>query len=78
MAIVNCAVINNGVYVSFQIMVFSGCLSRTGIAGLYGSSQSHRKSSVLKVSVLKHAAVLNDADAGGFVTGVEKGMCVSV
>ena len=27
--------------------------------------------SVLNFSVLKHAVVLNDTDAGGFVTGVE-------
>ena len=38
LAIVNSAAVNIGVHVSFQIMVFSGCLPRSGIAGSYGSS----------------------------------------
>ena len=29
---------HNGVHVSFQIMVFSGCMPRSGIAGSYSSS----------------------------------------
>ena len=37
-AIVNSAAMNIGVYVSVQIMVFSGYMPRSGIAGLYGSS----------------------------------------
>ena len=38
LAIVNCAAVNIGVHVSFKIMVFSGYLPRSGIAGSYGSS----------------------------------------
>ena len=35
LAIVNSAVMNIGVHVSFQIMVFSGYVPRGGIAGSY-------------------------------------------
>ena len=38
LAIVNSAAMNIGVHVSFRIMVFSGYMPRTGIAGSYGSS----------------------------------------
>ena len=38
LAIVNSAAMNIGVHVSFQIMVFSGYMPRSGIAGSYGSS----------------------------------------
>ena len=38
LAIVNNVVMNIGVHVSFRITVFSGYMSRRGIAGSYGSS----------------------------------------
>ena len=38
LAIVNSVVINTRVHVSFRIMVFSRYMSRSGIAGSYGSS----------------------------------------
>ena len=38
LAIVNSAAMNIGVYVSLKIMVFSGYMTRSGIAGSYGSS----------------------------------------
>ena len=38
LAVVNSAAMNIGVHVSFQIRVFSGYMSRSGIAGSYGSS----------------------------------------
>ena len=38
LAVVNSAAVISGVLVSFQIMVFSGWMSRSGIAELYGSS----------------------------------------
>ena len=38
LAIVNSDTRNTGVNVSFQIMVFSGYMPRSGIAGSYGSS----------------------------------------
>ena len=38
LAIVNSAAVNTGVHVSFRIMVFSGYMPRSGIAGSYGSS----------------------------------------
>ena len=38
LAIVNSAAMNIGVHVSFQTMVFSGCIPSSGIAGSYGSS----------------------------------------
>ena len=38
LAVVNSAAMNIGVHVSFQIMVFSGYMPRSGIAGSYGSS----------------------------------------
>ena len=38
LAIVNSAAMNIGVHVSFQIMIFSGYMPRSGIAVSYGSS----------------------------------------
>ena len=38
LAIVNSATMNIGVHVSFSVMVFSGYITSTGIAGSYGSS----------------------------------------
>ena len=38
LSIVNSAELNIGVHVSFWIMVFSGCMPRSGIAGSYHSS----------------------------------------
>ena len=38
LAIVNSAAVNIGVYVSFQIIVLSGYMPRSGIAGSYGNS----------------------------------------
>ena len=38
LVIVNCAAMNIGVHISFRIMVFSGYMLRSGIAGSYGSS----------------------------------------
>ena len=37
LAIVNSAAVNTGVRVSFRIVVFSGYMPRSGIAGSYGS-----------------------------------------
>ena len=37
-AIVNSAEMNIGMYVSFRIMVFSGYMPKSGIAGSYSSS----------------------------------------
>ena len=36
-AVVNSAAVNNGIHVSFSILVSSGYMPRSGIAGLYGS-----------------------------------------
>ena len=41
LAIVNSAAMNIGMHVSFWVMVFSGYMSRSGIAGSYGSSIFH-------------------------------------
>ena len=43
LGIVNSAAMNNGIHVSFSILVFSGYMPRSGIAGLqgYGFSSSH-------------------------------------
>ena len=38
LAIVNSAAVNTGVHVSLSILVFSGCMSSSGIAGVYGNS----------------------------------------
>ena len=38
LAIVNSAILNTGVQVPFQIIVFSGQMTRIGIAGSYGRS----------------------------------------
>ena len=35
LAIVNCAGVNNGIHVSFSILVSSGCMPSSGIAGSY-------------------------------------------
>ena len=40
LAIMNRAVMNTGVYVSLSILVSSVCMSRSGVAGSYGSSIS--------------------------------------
>ena len=37
-AIANSAAVNTGVHISFQVMVFSGYMPRSSIAGSYGSS----------------------------------------
>ena len=37
LAIVNIAAVNNGIHVSFSILVSSGYMPRSGIAGSYGS-----------------------------------------
>ena len=39
LAIVNSAAVNIGVHVSLSILVSSGCMRSSGIAGWYGSSQ---------------------------------------
>ena len=38
LAIVNSAAVNTGVHMSFQIMVFSSYMPKSGTAGSYGSS----------------------------------------
>ena len=38
LAVVNSAAMNTGGHVSFHIMVFSGYMSKNGIAGSFGSS----------------------------------------
>ena len=38
LTVVNSAAVNIGVHMSFWIMVFSGCMPSSGIAGSYGSS----------------------------------------
>ena len=38
LAIVNSAAMNNGIHVSFSVLVSSGYMSRSGIAGSYGGS----------------------------------------
>ena len=38
LAIVNSAVINTGLHISFQIRVFSGCMPRSRVAGSYCNS----------------------------------------
>ena len=38
LAVVNSAAVNIGVHVSFHIVVFSGYVPRSGIAGSYGDS----------------------------------------
>ena len=37
LAIINSAAVNRGVHISFQIIVLSGYMPRTGIAGSYGT-----------------------------------------
>ena len=36
LAIANCAAVNNGIHVSFSILVSSGYMPRSGIPGSYG------------------------------------------
>ena len=40
LAIVNSAAMNTGIHVSFSIIIFSGCMPSSQIAGLYGSFHS--------------------------------------
>ena len=37
LAIVNSAAVNNGIHVSFSILVFSGYVPSNGVVGSYGS-----------------------------------------
>ena len=48
LAIVNSAAVNIGVYISFQIVVLSGYMPRSGIAGSYGSSGATQEVLVVK------------------------------
>ena len=36
LAIVNSAAMNSGIHMSFSVLVSSGCMRRSGIAGSYG------------------------------------------
>ena len=36
LAIVNSATVNSGIHLSFSVLVFLGCMPRSGIAGSYG------------------------------------------
>ena len=36
LVIINSAAMNNGIHVSFSVLVSSGCIPRSGIAGSYG------------------------------------------
>ena len=38
LAVVDSAAVNIGMHVSFRVIVLSECMSRSGIAGLYGNS----------------------------------------
>ena len=38
LAVVNITAVSTGVHVSFRIMIFSGYMPRSGVAGSYGSS----------------------------------------
>ena len=40
LAIINSAAMNTGVHVSLSVLISSGCMPRSGIAGSYGSSIS--------------------------------------
>ena len=40
LAIINSTEMNIGLHVSFSILISSGCMPSSGIAGLYGSSVS--------------------------------------
>ena len=43
LAIVNSAAVNNGIHVSFSILVSSGYMPRRGIAGSYGGKRNPSK-----------------------------------
>ena len=56
LAIVNSAVMNIGVHVSFQIMFFSGYMPKSGMVGSHGSSS---------FSFLRHLSTILFSDCTG-------------
>ena len=56
MAIVNSAEMNIVIHVSFSIMVFSGCMTSSGIAGSYGNSSF---SFLRNLHIVLHSGCIN-------------------
>ena len=52
LAIVNSAAVNNGIHVSFSILVSSGYMPRSGIAGSYGGITNSMEMSLSKLQEL--------------------------
>ena len=65
LAIVNSAAVNTGVYVSFQIVVFSGYTPKSGIAGSYDSSVFFERNSTL-FSIVDVPVYISTNSVGGY------------
>ena len=66
LAIVSSAAVNIGLQVSFQIRVFSGYMTRTGIVGSYGSSNFSFLRDLILFSSVSYVPTISVGVGGSF------------
>ena len=66
LAIVNSVAMNTGVHVSFSIIVSSGCMPSSGIAGSYGSFIPILKEISILFSIVAVSVYIPTSSARGF------------